>query len=250
VEEKIVKSDRRKSSGPEWKPKTEIGRKVKAGEITNIDEILDNGIKILESEIVDTLLPGLESELLLIGQSKGKFGGGQRRVFKQTQKKTAEGNRPQFSTVVVIGNKNGYIGIGFGKAKETVPAREKAIRNAKLNIFKIKRGSGSWEDTSSEPHSLPFKVKGKSGSVRVVLMPAPLGTGLCAHKELQKLLKLAGIQNIWSKSYGKKDTTINLVKACEEALRSLVKVKCKSNINAVEGAYVKKQVVIEERKEE
>ena len=64
-----------------WKPKSSMGRKVKSGEIKDIDEILDKGQKILESEIVDILLPELNTDLLLIGQSKGKFGGGQKRVF-------------------------------------------------------------------------------------------------------------------------------------------------------------------------
>jgi len=122
-----------------WKPKTDLGKKVKNGEITTIDEILNAGIRIMEPEIVDFLLKNLESDLLMIGQAKGKFGGGQRRVFRQTQKKTKEGNKPKFSTFAIIGNKDGYIGLGYGKAKETVPAREKALREAKLNIIKIKR---------------------------------------------------------------------------------------------------------------
>ncbi|MDO8481251.1 MAG: 30S ribosomal protein S5 [Nanoarchaeota archaeon] len=219
-----------------WQPKTELGRKVKAGEITDIDYILDNGFKILEPEIVDKLIPGMESELLLIGQSKGKFGGGQRRVFKQTQKKTAEGNRPQFATICVIGNKNGYVGIGNGKSRETVPAREKAIRNAKVNLFKIRRGAGSWEDSSSEPHSIPYLVEGRCGSVRVKLMPAPRGTGLVAHKEVQKILRLAGINNVWSKTFGHLTTTTNLVKATEKALKNLMRVKIDSTLNVSEGA--------------
>ena len=114
-----MRVEQRKKELENWKPKTTIGKKVKSGEIKEIDEILDKGDKILEVEIVDILLPGLESELLLIGQSKGKFGGGQRRVFKQTQKKTCEGNRPKFSTFVVVGNKNGYIGLDQGKSRET-----------------------------------------------------------------------------------------------------------------------------------
>src|SRR3989338_5175664 len=87
-----------------WNPKTGIGKKVKNDEITDIAEILDNGLKILEPEIVDALLSSLSTELLLIGQSKGKFGGGQRRAFKQTQKKTQEGNKPKFATMAAIGN--------------------------------------------------------------------------------------------------------------------------------------------------
>lgn len=234
-----VKKEEKAEERPEldsWKPKTELGRKVKSGKITDIADILDKGGKILEPEIVEMLLPSLETELLLIGQSKGKFGGGQRRVFKQTQKKTREGNRPQFSTIVVIGNSNGYVGIGHGKSRETVPAREKAIRQAKLNIMKIRRGSGSWEDDSSEPHSIPFAVEGKAGSVKIKLMPAPPGTGLCAHKEVQKILKLAGILNIWSKTLGHRNTTTNLIMACEKALKKLMQVKI-DNLSIVEGAY-------------
>ncbi|MGM5482895.1 MAG: hypothetical protein ACQESF_05510, partial [Nanobdellota archaeon] len=166
-----------------WEPKTEIGRQVKIGELTDIDEILDQGKRIMEPEIVTALLPNLEIELLEIGQSKGKFGGGQRRVFRQTQKKTREGNKPKFSAFAVCGDFNGYVGYGFGKTKETVPAREKAFRNCKLNLFKITRGCSSWECTCGKPHTIPFKVTGKCGSVEVTLIPAPKGTGLCVEKE-------------------------------------------------------------------
>jgi small subunit ribosomal protein S5 len=211
-------------SSKDWTPKTELGRKVQTGQITTIDEILESGQAILEPEIVDSLL-SLESELLLIGQAKGKFGGGQRRIFRQTQKKTREGNKPKFTTMAVVGNKDGYIGIGLGKSKETVPAREKAIKNAKLNIFKIARGSGSWESDSKEPSSIPFAVEGKCGSVELKLMPAPKGKGLCVEKECAKILALAGIQDIWSKSQGQTKNKINMITACEKALKQLTKIK-------------------------
>ncbi|MBI5393051.1 30S ribosomal protein S5 [Candidatus Woesearchaeota archaeon] len=208
-----------------WKPKTDLGKKVKNGEITAIDEILNSGIRIMEPEIVDFLLKNLETDLLMIGQAKGKFGGGQRRVFRQTQKKTKEGNKPKFSTFAIVGNKDGFIGLGYGKAKETVPAREKAIREAKLNIIKIKRGNGSWQDKSKEAHSIPFAVTGKCGSVILKLMPAPKGTGLCVEKECQKVLKLAGIKNIWAKSLGHRSTKMNMILACFDALRKLSTTK-------------------------
>lgn len=208
----------------EWTPKTELGKKVQTKQITNIDEILESGQAILEPQIVDSLL-NVESELLLIGQAKGKFGGGQRRVFRQTQKKTKEGNKPKFTTLAVVGNKDGYIGIGIGKSKETVPAREKAIKNAKLNIFKIARGSGSWESESKEPNSIPFAVTGKCGSVKLTLMPAPKGKGLCVEKECAKILTLAGIQDVWSKSIGQTKNKINMITACEKALKELTKIK-------------------------
>jgi small subunit ribosomal protein S5 len=211
-----------------WKPKTSIGIKVKNNEIKDIDEILNQGLKILEAEIVDVLLPNLSIDLLFIGQSKGKFGGGQRRIFKQTQKKTQEGNKPKFATFAVVGNEDGYIGVGHGKSKETVPAREKAIRSAKLNIMKIRRGCGSWQCGCKEPHTTPFTVEGKCGSVRIKLMPAPKGTGLCVESECQKILKLAGVKDVWSKTAGQTSSKINLVYACINALKGLMEMKVKT----------------------
>ena len=223
-------SKRRRRDAPEvpkepWKPKTELGKDVFSGKVTEVHNILDSGKKIMEKEIVETLMPNLESDLLLIGQAKGKFGGGKRRVFRQTQKKTREGNKPRFATIAVVGDKKGIVGIGYGKAKETVPAREKATRNAKLNIFKIRRGSGSWESRTSKPHSIPFAVEGKCGSVIVKLIPAPLGTGLRADNEIAKILTMAGIQDIWTQTYGQTKTKMNFIKATEDALKKLMSTK-------------------------
>ncbi len=209
----------------EWKPKTALGRAVKNKEIKDIDKILDSGERILEPEIIDALIPNLEMDFLLIGQAKGKFGGGQRRIFKNTQKKTKEGNKPKFSVTAVVGDRNGHVGIGFGSSKETVPARDKAIRQAKLNLFKIRRGVGSWEDKAETGHSLPFAVEGKCGSVILRLLPAPKGKGLATEKEVAKILALAGVKNVWSKTLGQTKTKTNLIKACEKALRQLNKMK-------------------------
>ena len=228
VEEQIVKEVKEKKRGfdtEEWRPKTGIGKKVKNGEISDIDEILDEGLNILESEIVDALLPNLSTELLLIGQSKGKFGGGQRRIFKQTQKKTQEGNKPHFAIFAAVGDGNGHIGLGYGKSKETVPAREKAIRKAKLNVIKIRRGCGSWRCGCREPHTIPFSVKGKCGSAEIELIPAPKGTGLRVEGECGKILKLAGIKDVWSRTEGQTRTKTNLVMACFYALQNLIKMK-------------------------
>ena len=191
----------------------------------DIDFILDSGIRILEPEIVDALLPNMNSDLLLIGQAKGKFGGGQRRVFRQTQKKTREGNKPNFATCIVVGNSNGIVGLGYGKSKETVPAREKGMRNAKLNIIKVRRGCGSWQCGCHEEHSIPFRVSGKCGSVKLELIPAPKGTGLVAEQECQKILAMAGIKDVWSKALGQARTKLNLIRACEAALKKLSEMK-------------------------
>ena len=225
--EEISPEDRRAALIESWKPKTEIGRKVKLGKITSIEEVLNMGRRILESEIIDALIMNLESDYINIGQRKGKFGGGKRTIFRTTQKKTKDGNRPVFTVMAVVGNKDGYVGVGLGRAKETVPAREKAIRNAKLNIIQIARGNGSWESEVSEPNSIPFEVRGKSGSVEVRFMPAPPGTGLVIENELKKIFKLAGIQDVWSKSKGQTRQKINLVNATMQALGQTTELKIK-----------------------
>lgn len=208
-----------------WKPRTELGKKVKSGEIKDIAQIYDMGLEILEPEIVDTLLPNMESVLIMVGQSKGKFGGGKRSIWKQTQKKTCEGNKPKFAAVSIIGNKDGYVGLGVGKAKETVPAREKAVRASKLNLIRVKRGCGSWECSCAGPHSIPFKVKGKCGSVEIEIIPAPKGSSLKIEKECQKILELAGIKDVYSIARGQTNTKINLIQACFEALRHLTRMR-------------------------
>ena len=210
-----------------WIPKTEIGRKVKSGEIKSIEEILNTGVKILEPQIVDMLVPDLQSALLSIGQSKGKFGGGKKSIWRQTQKKTKEGNKPNFGCLAVVGNKNGYVGIGFGKSKETMPAREKALRSAKLNLISIRRGCGSWACGCGTPHSIPFKTVGKCSSAQIVLLPAPIGTGLCIEAECKKILDLAGIKDVYANATNSKNR-LNLVTACFSAFKELSKTKVSS----------------------
>jgi small subunit ribosomal protein S5 len=208
-----------------WKPVTKLGQKVKDGEITDIEDIFKSTEKILEAEIVDVLLPNLGEELLLVGQAKGKFGGGQRRIFRQTQKKTKEGNKIHFLTYAVVGNKNGFVGVATGKSKETVPARDKSKRKAKLNLIRIRRGCGSWECNCKEPHSIPFAIEGKEGSTKITLMPAPKGKGLCVEKECAKILAMAGIKDVWSKTTGQTKTKLNLIAAVMDALKNLSEVK-------------------------
>ena len=223
-----------------WKPKTRLGKEVKEGKITDIADILAPGRKIMEAEIVDTLMPTLENDLVLSGQAKGKFGGGKRRIFRQTQKKTAEGNKPIFSVTAAVGNRNGYIGVGKGRSKETKPAREKAVRNAKLNLIQIARGCGSWECTCGGNHSIPFKIAGRSGSVRVELLPAPKGTGLVVENDLKKILGLAGIKDVWSKTYGQTSSRDNLTGACMKALKKSTKMHMKKVLSVARFGEINK----------
>ena len=237
-----------------WKPVSSLGRMVKEGTITDIADVFKQDLKIMEAERVDRLLPDLQEDLLLIGQAKGKFGGGQRRIFRQTQKKTREGNKIHFTTCALVGNKNGYIGVATGKSKETVPARDKSKRNARLNLMRIRRGCGSWECGCKEAHSIPFTIEGGSGSSRITLMPAPKGKGLCVEKECAKILAMAGIKDIWSKTQGQTKTKLNLISALLDALKNLGTMKVKpediSRLGIVEGQVKKEEAVTEEDKED
>ncbi len=201
-----------------WNPKTQVGKDVKSGKIHSIDEILLTKKRILEPEIVDSLIT-VEKDLLLVGQSKGKFGGGKRRAWRQTQKKTMEGNVLTFSSMAIVGDRNGHVGIGLGKSKETLPSREKAVRTAKLNVVYVKRGCGHFDCSCIELHSIPHVVEGRCGSVRIKLIPAPQGTGLVIGDECKKILRLAGIKDIYSYTQGQGRTTINSAKACMDALK-------------------------------
>ena len=222
VKEQTAEEKKIEQEVASWKPKTKIGRLVKEGKIKDIDGVLEK-YKILEKEIVDSLI-NTKTDLLAIGQAKGKFGGGKRRVWKQTQRKTAEGNVPTFSCMAVVGDENGHVGLGLGKAKETLPAREKAMRKAKLSLIKVIRGCGSFDCSCHEKHSVPFKTEGKCGSSRLVLYPAPQGTGLVVGNEVKKILKLAGIRDIYGKTFGQTRSTINLAKACINALEKIKKM--------------------------
>ncbi|MCE4621191.1 MAG: 30S ribosomal protein S5 [Desulfurococcales archaeon] len=191
-----------------WEPRTYVGRLVKEGKITSIDEIFKRNLPILEPEIVDILLPSLDHEVLEV---------------RIVQKMTDAGRITRFRAAVVVGNRDGYVGLGKGKARQFRFAIEKAIRNAKLNIIPVRRGCGSWECTCSEPHSVPFTVRGKSGSVEVILKPAPKGTGLVAGDIAKKVLRLAGIRDVWTFTKGETRTSYNFARATYLALRATYK---------------------------
>jgi len=219
-----MEQERQKQAIASWVPKTDLGRLVKTGKLKDIDKILLEHKKIVEPEIVDTLLH-LEQDLLLIGQAKGKFGGGKRRAWRQTQKKTMESNVTSFSCMAVVGDKNGHVGIGLGKAKETLPSRAKAQRNARLNIMKVTRGFETKEEPGAKPHTVPFVVEGKCGSVVLKLIPAPRGTGLVIGAECKKILRLAGIEDVYSMTKGQTRTVFNFANACIDALKKIDRMK-------------------------
>jgi small subunit ribosomal protein S5 len=197
----------------EFVPKTQLGHMVKEGKITDIDEIFEKGLPIMELGIVDTLLPDLEEEVMDVNL---------------VQRMHKSGRKVNFRVIVAVGNKNGYVGLGQGKAKEVGPAIRKAVDNAKFNIIKVRRGCGDWGCVCGREHTVPFKVDGKKGSVRVTLIPAPGGVGLAIGNVGKTILGLAGIDDVWSQTMGQTQTTINFAGAVFEALRELSKVKATS----------------------
>jgi len=187
-----------------WIPLTGLGKMVASGQITSIDQVLESGKPIKEVEIVEAFLPDLVDEVLDI---------------TMVQRMTDSGRRVKFRTVVVVGNRNGYIGFGQGKDAQVGNAITKAIKDAKLNLIKVNRGCGSWECGCGLEHSIPVQVTGKSGSVRVTLKPAPQGIGLVTGDIAKKVLALAGIRDVWGFSSGETRTTINFAKATFNALK-------------------------------
>lgn len=198
-----------------WTPKTNLGKMVSEGKITTMDEIFEKGYKIKEPEIVDSLLK-LEDEVIHTAK---------------TTRVVRAGRKFSFRVTVLVGNKDGYLGVGTGKDVDRFPAITKAKRNAKLNLVKINRGSGSWEEQPTEDkHSIPFKVEGKAGSVRVILMPAPKGTGLAVGQNIRKVMEFAGIQNIWGKAKGNSGNRLNFVRAAVDALKQTTNIKITKDI--------------------
>ncbi len=205
-----------------WVPKTALGKKVLAGEITSMDEILKANLPVLESEIVDSLLP-LEEKMI---------------EFRKTTRVVRAGRKFSFRVTVLVGNKNGFVGLGTAKDKEKWPAVKKATRKAKLNLVKVRTGCGSWECICGTGHSVPFKVEGKNASVRVSFLPAPKGTGLVAGDAIKDVLAFAGIKDVWTKVKGATDTRLNFAKAAIDALSKTTKMKVS---DAIEKKGAKEQ---------
>ncbi len=187
----------------EWIPRTKLGELVQQGLIT-LDKIFQNNLIVKEKEIIDILLPQLAEDVATI---------------KMVQQMTASGQRSKFKAVVLVGSE-GFIGVSAGKSREVGPAIRKAIDKAKLSVIPVLRGCGSKECGCGGNHSIPFKIEGKCGSVKIKLIPAPAGVGLACADKVKQVLKLCGIEDVWSKTFGDTRTSENLVKATFDALKN------------------------------
>jgi len=188
----------------EWEPRTITGRLVKEGKISSIEELYANNYRITEPEIVDKLVPDLQQEVLDI---------------RLVQRQTDAGEKSRFKAIVAVGNGAGLIGLGTAKSTQVVMAIERAVSRAKVNLIPVVRGCGSWECACGEEHSLRVAVKGKWGSVEVQILPAPRGLGLVCGSIGKIMLRLAGISDCWTRSFGETRTSLSMAGAVYDALR-------------------------------
>jgi small subunit ribosomal protein S5 len=198
-----------KESGAEqriesWVPRTRLGKLIQEGRLTSIEEVFSEGQKIREPEIVDILLPDLQEEVININL---------------VQKQSDAGEKSRFKELVAVGNRDGYVGLGSGKAKQVRTAIEKASLDARLNITMVRRGCGSWECGCGKSHSLPFQIRGKCGSVEVLLIPGPRGLGIVASEGAKIILGLAGVKDVWTRSFGSTRTVPSFAYAVFDALK-------------------------------
>ena len=188
---------------------------VMNGEILTYEQALATGYPIREVEIVDALLPEIEDDVLSVNM---------------IQRMTDSGRRVRFNVLCAVGNKDGYVGLSICKGKEVASTIQKAITQAKLKLVPVLRGNGSWESAEGPGNSIPFKVTGRSGSTRITLLPAPSGKGLVIGDYGRRVLTLAGVEDVWSRSSGQTRSTINFARATYNALEELSKTKVSDQV--------------------
>lgn len=127
------------------------------------------------------------------------------------------GRRFRFAALMVLGDKNGHVGLGYGKANEVPDAIRKAIDQAKKNMIEVNLKGGT----------IPHDIIGEFRSSRIIMKPASKGTGVISGGPARAVLELAGVHNILSKSLGN-NNSMNLAKATFEGLKSLKTVDRKS----------------------
>jgi small subunit ribosomal protein S5 len=130
--------------------------------------------------------------------------------INRVAKVTSRGKRFSFSTIVVVGDGMGHVGVGLGKANEVISSISKAKDKAKRNIFKATIINGT----------IPHKIVGKFGASRVLLKPAAPGTGIIAGAPVRAVMEPVGVNNILTKRYGSSNQ-MNIVRATINALENL-----------------------------
>ena len=131
------------------------------------------------------------------------------------------GRRFSFAALVVVGDRAGQVGLGYGKANDVPMAVEKGIAEARKSLVPV----------ALRGRTIPHEVKAKSGASQIVLVPASEGTGVIAGKKLRPLLELAGIHDVLTKAYGSTSPK-NLIKA---GMAALMKLRTRETVSALRG---------------
>lgn len=134
------------------------------------------------------------------------------------------GRRFSFSALSVVGNRKGYVGIGFGKAKEVPAAIEKSVKNGRKSLMRVNR----------KGTSIPHAVEGTYCSSRVRLIPAAPGTGIIAGKAVRKILEYAGIKDILTKNYG----STNAMNVTKATLAALAQLRDRESVESLRGVKI------------
>ena len=143
--------------------------------------------------------------------------------------KTVKGGRiARFAAIMVVGDENGHVGVGLGKAAEVPEAIRKGIEDAKKNMIEV----------SLKGTTIPHEILGEFGAGKVLLKPAGPGTGIIAGGKVRAVLELAGIKNIRAKCLRSNNPT-NVVKATIEGLRALRTVEEVAKIRDISVEQVK-----------
>jgi len=172
-----------------WTPLTKLGRLVKAGKITQLEEVYTHSIPIKEAPIVERLVKNAKAEL-----------SDEIMCILSVQKQTKAGQRTRFKAVVATGDGAGHVGIGIKVGKEVQIAIKGALLDAKMKLIPVRRGF--WGSKIGAVHTIPIKVKGKCGSCVVRMIPAPRGTGRVAALVSKKILAFAGVDDVYTTCTG------------------------------------------------
>ena len=137
------------------------------------------------------------------------------------------GRRFSFNALVVVGDKQGKVSFGYGKANEVPPAVEKAIKEGEASARRVKK-------VQLKGSTIPHRVIGRFGASRVIMVPAGPGTGVKAGPGVREVLQAAGIQNILTKTHGSTNP-INLVKA---TIDGLAKLRTREEVARLRGVTI------------
>jgi small subunit ribosomal protein S5 len=134
------------------------------------------------------------------------------------------GRRFSFAALVVVGDRAGTVGIGYGKANEVPMAVEKGVKDAKKSLQRI----------ALVDRTIPHRVDGKYGATRIILVPASPGTGVIAGSSARAVLEYAGVQDVLTKVYGSTSAK-NVVKA---TLNGLLRLRTKDEVESLRGVEI------------